>query len=300
MTRPVTGPVTHADASDSVRVAITGGVARLRDAGLSPADATLDADVLARHVLGWDRATLLLRRDEPMPVDAATRFEALVSRRATREPVAHLTGTREFYGRDFHVSPAVLIPRPETELIVDAVLARTRPDAVLRVADVCTGSGILAVTLACERPHLTVVATDISPDALAVARRNAAAHGVDGRITFIEGDLLTGATGPFDLVVANPPYVPTRDAPTLAPDVRDFEPGLALFGGEDGLDVVDRLMAETAARLATDGVFLMEFGAGQQYDVAHHASNAGLDVLQVIDDLQGMPRVVLCRLRAEV
>ncbi len=291
--------MTDAAAADSVRVVIQRGVARLREDGFAPADAIRDTDVLARHVLGWDRATLLLRRDEPMSAGAATRFEALVARRATHEPVAYLTGRREFYGRDFHVSSAVLIPRPETELIVDTVLKRTSPEAALRMADVCTGSGILAATLACERRHAALVATDISPAALAVARRNAEAHGVSSRIHFIEGDLLAPTDGPFDVIVANPPYVPTHDAPSLAPDVREFEPGVALFGGEDGLAVVHRLVTEAAARLAPGGMFLMEFGAGQQYDVAQCATNAGLDVLQVIPDLQHIPRVVLCRLRAD-
>jgi release factor glutamine methyltransferase len=197
------------------------------------------------------------------------------------------------------VSPAVLIPRPETELIVDAVLKNTAPEAAGRVADVCTGSGILAVTLACERRYATFVATDISSDALAVARHNADTHGVSPRIAFVEGDLLGATPGPFDVIVANPPHVPTRDAPGLSPDVRDFEPAVALFGGSDGLDVVARLMEEVAGRLTPHGIFVMEFGAGQQYDVAHHATNAGLEVLQITADLQGIPRVVLCRLRAD-
>lgn len=283
----------------SVRAAVARAVARLRDAGMAPSDATLDADVLVRHVLGWDRATLLLRRDEPLPPAAAAAFEALVARRTTREPVAYLTGTREFYGRDFHVSPAVLIPRPETELIVDAVLARTTPDAARAVADVCTGSGILAVTLACERPRVEVVATDLSAEALAVARRNANAHGVADRIAFVEGDLLLPVPGAFDVIVANPPYVPARDAATLAPDVRVFEPGIALFGGEDGLAVVERLVVQAVARLAPGGIFVMEFGAGQQYDVAHFVTSAGFEILQTASDLQGIPRVVVCRLRAD-
>lgn len=283
----------------SVRAAVASAAARLRDAGLLPSDAALDADVLVRHVLGWDRATLLVRRDELLPSAAAAAFEALVERRTTREPVAYLTGTREFYGRAFHVSPAVLIPRPETELIVDAVLARTTPAAARVVGDVCTGSGILAVTLACERPRVEVVATDLSAEALAVARCNADAHGVGDRIAFVEGDLLLPAPGAFDVIVANPPYVPARDAATLAPDVRTFEPGIALFGGEDGLAIVERLVVQAAARLAPGGIFVMEFGAGQQYDVAHLVTSAGFEILQTANDLQGIPRVVVCRLRAD-
>lgn len=286
-------------AAASVRAEVARAVGRLRDAGLPASDAARDADVLVRHVLGWDRATLLLRRDEPLSPTAAAAFEALVTRRSTREPVAYLTATREFYGRDFHVSPAVLIPRPETELIVDAVLAGTPRDAVRRIADVCTGSGILAVTLACERPRVEVVAADVSAEALAVARRNAAAHRVADRIAFVEGDLLLPAPGPFDIIVANPPYVPARDAATLAPDVRGFEPGLALFGGDDGLAIVRRLVVQAAARLTSAGIFVMEFGAGQQYDVARLITSAGFEILQTADDLQSIPRVVVCRLRAD-
>lgn len=283
----------------SIRQAMADAAARLRDAGLTPTDARIDADVLVRHVLGWDRATLLLRRDEALPSAAGAALDGLVARRAAREPVAYLTGTREFYGRDFHVSPAVLIPRPETELIVDAVLTRTAPDAARRVADVCTGSGVLAVTLACERPRFEIVATDISAEALALARQNASAHGVSDRVTFVEADLLTTVPRPFDIIVANPPYVPERDASTLTPDVRAFEPGVALFGGEDGLAITERLVQQASSCLVTGGLFVMEFGAGQQYDVARHATSAGFDVLEVARDLQGHPRTVVCRLRAD-
>ena len=274
-------------------------VVRLREAGLAASDAALDADVLIRHLLAWDRATLLLHRDEPMPADVGATFSHLIARRVKREPVAYLTGTREFYGRDFAVSPAVLIPRPETELIVDAVLRGSPPSAPWRIADVGTGSGILAVTIACERPRVAVVATDVSMAALQVARRNAQAHGVDNRIAFVAGDLLAPAAGPFDVIVSNPPYVPARDATALAPDVRDFEPAFALFGGEAGLDLVQRLLVDAAARLAPAGTFVMEFGAGQQYDVAHHATRAGFEVLEIAHDLQQIPRAIICRLRAD-
>lgn len=283
----------------TVREELARATARLRAAGATAGDAAVDADVLVRHVLGWDRATLLLRRDEAMAPAVRDTFTALVERRAHHEPVAYLIGTREFYGRAFTVAPAVLIPRPETELIVDDVLQRTAPDAVLRVADVCTGSGILAVTLAAERPGATVLATDISDAALAVARHNALAHAVADRITFVEADLLAPTPGPFDVIVANPPYVARRDASGLAPDVRDFEPALALFGGDEGLEVIGRLVRQAAKRLAPEGMFVMEFGAGQQYDVVHHLKRAGLDVLQILTDLQGIARVVVCRPRAD-
>jgi release factor glutamine methyltransferase len=284
--------------ADSIRARMAAAEAALRAVGLSPDQARVDADVLARHVLGWDRATLLLRRETPMPPDAARVYDQLVARRARREPVAYLTGTREFYGRPFRVSPAVLVPRPETELVVDQVLRRTGSGAPLRVADVGTGSGILAVTIACERPRAHVVAIDISAEALAVARENTRAHEVAARVACVRGDLLESLSGPFDVIVANPPYVPERDAPGLAPDVRDHEPALALFGGDDGLAVIRRLARQAAARLVPAGLFVMEFGAGQGYDVAHHVSDAGFEAVDVLEDLQGIDRVVAGRLRA--
>lgn len=283
---------------DSIRARTAAAEAALRGAGSTPENARIDADVLARHVLGWDRATLLLRRDEPMAHDAADAYAHLIARRVRREPVAYLTGTREFYGRPFRVSPAVLIPRPESELVVEYVLRHTSPDGPIHVADAGTGSGILAVTIACERPLAQIVATDISADALAVARENARAHGVASRVTFATGDLLQPAPGPFDVIVSNPPYVALRDAPGLSRDVRDFEPAVALFGGDDGLALVARLVREAAARLVPAGLFVMEFGAGQGYDVAHLVSDAGFGPLEILEDLQGIERVVAGRLRA--
>ncbi len=282
----------------SIRERMAAAEAALREAGSSPQDARIDADVLARHVLGWDRATLLLRREEPMPPEAAPAYDRLIARRTRREPVAYLTETREFYGRPFRVSPAVLIPRPETELVVDHVLRETSPGVPLRVADVGTGSGILAVTIACERPQAQVIATDISGEALAIARENATTHGVASRVTFVEGDLLQPAPGPFDVIVANPPYVAARDAAGLARDVRDYEPALALFGGDDGLALVRRLVREAAERLVSSGLLVMEFGAGQGYDVAHYVSDAGFEPVELLEDLQGIERVVAGRLRA--
>lgn len=281
----------------TIRARLQAATASLREAGWSDNAAGVDADVLLRHVLGWDRATLLLRREEPLPPDAATTFDALLARRLGREPVAYLTGTREFYGRAFAVSSAVLIPRPETELIVDRVLRDTPTDAAPRIVDACTGSGILAVTLACERPRARIVATDISRPALAVARENARTHGVAGRVTFVAADLLAPLPGPFDLIVANPPYVARRDAPGLSRDVRDYEPDVALFGGDDGLALVRRLLREVATRLAPGGWLAMEFGAGQGYDVAHHATDAGFDRCEILADLQGIERTLVGRLR---
>ena len=199
-----------------------------------------------------------------MPVDAGAHFETLVERRASREPVAFITGRREFWGLDFEVSPDVLIPRPETELIVEAVCDRRRRDDVRTIVDVGTGSGCLAVVLAREFPSATVVATDISDAALAVANRNARRHQVDDRVTFVRGDLLDAVQGPVDVIVSNPPYV--SSAVELSPEIVNFEPPVALYSGLDGLTLVRRLIAEARSRLAPGGLFAVEFGLGQDDD----------------------------------
>lgn len=246
--------------------------------------------------MGWDAATWIVRADDAATDAFADAYARLIDRRARREPVAYITGVREFYGRDFQVSPAVLIPRPETELIIDYVLAALPADQFLRVIDVGTGSGAMAVTLAAERPGWHVEASDISPAAVAMARRNAHAHGVGQSITFLEGDLLLPTMGMFDAIVSNPPYVARRDAPGMVPDVVDHEPHVALFGGPDGLDLPRRLLAQTATRLAPGGVLVMEFGYGQE-DVMREAAQAvGLSVERVLEDLQGIARTLVAKL----
>jgi release factor glutamine methyltransferase len=280
----------------TVREVVDAAVATLERAGHARDRARVDVGVLARHVLGWDRATLLMRDGDPMPADAGSRLDALVARRTAREPVAYLTGTREFYGRPFHVSPAVLIPRPETELLVDAVLRHITPDAVPAIADVCTGSGILAITLAAERPLARLDATDISTDALAVARQNATSLGVSDRVRFHHADLFGALTGPYDVIVANPPYVAARDAAGLSPDVGRYEPAVALFGGDDGLAMMPRLLSDSITRLAAHGLLVMEFGLGQEYDVTRCAAETGFGIEEVLHDLQGIARALVCRL----
>ncbi len=171
----------------------------------------------------------------------------LVARRVTREPLAYIVGHREFWGLDLEVNPAVLIPRPSTELIVEAILELfPLQQAPLNVVDVCTGCGCVAVALAHERPAAAIVATDISEQALAVARRNAVRHGVADRVSFRHGDLLAGIDGTFDAILANPPYVLDRARPALQPEVRDHEPSVALFGGADGMTLLNRLVARSA------------------------------------------------------
>jgi release factor glutamine methyltransferase len=267
--------------------------ARLEAAGLSPADAALDADVLARHALGWDRASLISRGRDAEPHGFDSTFEGLVSRRAHREPIAQILGHREFWGLDFEVTPDVLTPRPETEIIVEEALAFSRDRPVRYVIDVGTGSGCLAVSIAHELLNVTVTAIDLSAAALAVAKRNAARHAVDHRITFRDADLFAGSGPPADLVVCNPPYVPEADAGDLPPEVLRYEPHLALFGGPTGLEFMRRLFAKAPDHLADQGRLVVEFGFGQSESVVRLAETGGWRVIRVRKDLQGIPRTLV-------
>jgi release factor glutamine methyltransferase len=273
---------------------------RFLRAGIPPDQAAIDAEVLARHVLTWDRATYLAHRDEPLAPDVDARLETAFQRRERREPVAYITGTREFWGLEMLVSPAVLIPRPETEAIVDAALGLLNDrNHLWRIADIGTGSGCLAVALAHERPRAQITATDISEAALGVAAANARNHGVDQRIRLMRTSLLEHVIGPFDLIVANPPYVPAGTRDGLQPDVRDYEPAAALFGhGADGLDEVRELLSESPARLTPGGWLLMEFGFGQG-DAVRAAVSAvpDLELVDVLRDLQGYERTLVAGVR---
>lgn len=268
---------------------------RLRAAGIPPDEADLDARVLAERILGWDAAQYLTHANEEEPEGFAEGFEPLVARRVSREPTAYLVGQREFCGLEFHVSPAVLIPRPETELIVEAALASfSRSSGAIDIADVGTGSGCLAVSLARKRPAARVVATDISSEALDIARLNARRLGVASRVELVETDLLDGVERVFDLIVSNPPYVPERDRPQLQPEVRDYEPARALFAGDDGLSVIRRLVDQVPARLKPEGRLIFEFGFGQADDIRLLLSNTrSMVLLDVRRDLQGIPRVAI-------
>jgi release factor glutamine methyltransferase len=268
----------------------------LMEAGIDPDEAAIDAEVLARHALGWDRAQLLTAWRDPVPAALAPAFDPLLQRRLAREPVAYIIGRREFWGRDFAVTPAVLVPRPETEIIVEEALDQARGGAATGIiVDVGTGSGCLAVTLAIEFPRARVVATDISPAALEVARRNAERHGVAARIAFLEADVLEGTGVRADLIVSNPPYVPETEAGSLPPDVARYEPHPALFGGADGLDVIRRLFAAAPARLAEQGRLVVEFGFGQEAAIRALASATGWRVVRIRPDLQGIPRTAVLR-----
>ena len=266
-------------------------------AGFPLDEARRDVSVLLRHALGWSMAEWAAKSRDQAPDGLETTIELLARRRGAHEPVAYITGTREFYGREFGVTRAVLIPRPETELIVDELLrvgpAGSAGSAGPRILDVGTGSGCLAITIALEWPGARVMATDVSAEALEVARRNAQSLGAG--VEFVLASLVPPNTVPFDVIVSNPPYVPLSDRPTLAPDVRDFEPSTGLFGGDDGLEVI-RGLADAASRaLVPGGWLLMEIGIGQSAIVSDIVTKAGLHVDRVVPDLQGIPRVLIAR-----
>jgi release factor glutamine methyltransferase len=268
-------------------------------AALELPTARLDAEIMVAHVLGLDRVHLYMDLDRPLSAAELASVRALVVRRRRREPVAYLTGQREFYRRAFEVSNAVLIPRPDTECLVERALALLPKDATARVLDLCTGSGAIAISLAAERPAIRVDATDLSPEALLVAERNARRHGVSERVTFQQGDLFAALRERhgYDMIVANPPYVRSVDLPTLAPEL-GHEPELALVAGVSGLDVLDRLCAQAPSWLGTDGVLLFEVGQGQASDVlAALRQDATLGDFVAHVDLGGIERVVEARVQ---
>lgn len=260
----------------------------------------LDAELLLAHVLKCERIRLYMDYDKPLSPEERAAFRALVRRRAAYEPVAYILGEREFFSRSFEVNPAVLVPRPETEHLVEEVLgwAEGREQQPLRVLDIGTGSGALAVVLACELPQARVVATDISAEALEVARRNAERHGVAERVELRQGDLWAPARdeppGSFDVIVSNPPYVETSVRASLMADVRDYEPHLALFAGRDGLDVLRGLIPGVPKYLASPGIFACEYGSSQRDAVRGLMESAGgWSAVRDIIDLQKLPRGVV-------
>jgi release factor glutamine methyltransferase len=270
---------------------------RLRGAGIDPDEAALDARLLAQAVLGWSATRFITDSHTIPPPWFADRFEALLARRIAREPLSFIVGSREFWGLTFDVTPAVLIPRPETELVIEAALEVVPDrDASPRVVDLGTGSGCLAVAFATERPHARIVAVDTSAAALAVARRNVTRHGVDRQVMMVRCDLFAGLRGQFDLVISNPPYVADVDRAGLQPEVRDYEPAAALFAGADGLSIIRQLLAAAPGALSAGGHLVIEFGYGQAERVTGLISDtAGLTMTGIRRDLQGTPRVAIAR-----
>ncbi|MCS7080759.1 MAG: peptide chain release factor N(5)-glutamine methyltransferase [Chloracidobacterium sp.] len=260
---------------------------------------------LVRAVLKIDAATLLAHPERTVAAGDAARVQQAFVRRANGEPLQYITETQDFYGRDFYVTPAVLIPRPETELLVEAVINHCRAQAktTLHLLDLGTGSGCLAVTLAAMLPTAQVIAVDISPSALAVAEANARRHGVAERIVFLESDWLSAlpADAPlFDAVVANPPYIAEAELSGLQREVRDYEPHVALIAGPDGTEAYVRLFADLPRHLADGGFFACEVGFGQADKVCALGAGHGWRLQQTLHDLQGIPRTLVFTHAADV
>lgn len=247
---------------------------------------------LARKNLAW----LLAHADEALAPDTVSVLRVLIVRRRAGEPIQHITGETEFYGRSFRVNGDVLIPRPETEHLVEKTLALAADFRHPRIVDVGTGSGAIAVTLASKLPTAEIYATEISAPALAVARENAALNGVADRIHFLEGDLLAAVAGEqFDIVVSNPPYVPEGDRDALSVEVRDYEPAQALFAGSDGLEVYRQLIPTAFGALVCGGFVGLEIGYGQQEPIRALLAGAGFVEVEFTPDLQGIARVAAAR-----
>jgi release factor glutamine methyltransferase len=271
--------------------------ARLAHAGVeSP---RLDAELMLARAMDTTRGAIISAPIE-ISAGAAERFEAMLSRRAAREPLAYILGSKEFYSLEFEVTPSVLIPRPETEFLVAAALEFAAQRPAVRLLDIGTGSGAIAISVAVNAPRAIIVAADIEQDALAIARRNVARHRAKARVELRLADIFEpldggGALGNFDLIVSNPPYVEVSAIDSLAPEVRDFEPPAALFSGADALECYMRIAAGACEHLNRGGAVMVEVGAGQAEAVSTLFREAGLHLTGVINDLAGIARVVTAR-----
>jgi release factor glutamine methyltransferase len=260
--------------------------------------AVRDAELLLMHALKITRSSLLANPQRELSQNEQTRFDAMIAERATSKPIQHIIGTQEFFSLAFEVTPDVLIPRPETEHLVEEVIARLPKDRAIKIADVGTGSGAIAIALAHALPFSQITALDISSAALKVATRNAKTHSVDTRVKFLESDLLNACAGEdFDAIVSNPPYIAEGERMHLEPQVRDFEPSLALFGGNTGYEIYERLIPEAWNSLQPGGLLALEMGFGQSTRLAEMLQ--AWKNVEFINDLQGVPRVALAWKDAE-
>jgi release factor glutamine methyltransferase len=270
---------------------------RLATAGLE--SSRLDAELLFAAAAGVTREAAITGSID-LTLSTLDRFDAMIARREMREPIAYILGYKEFYSLDFEVTPAVLIPRPETEFVVGAALECIAGKDNVRVLDIGTGSGSIAIAIAVNAPSARITAIDISPDTLAVASRNVRRHCVEDRVTLRRADcfgVLDGgaALGKFDAIVSNPPYLDDVEITALEPDVRRYEPQVALSGGVGGLRILRKIANGVSAHLETGGELIMEMGLGHAGDVVGIMTHAGLFVLDVINDFAGHPRVVRAR-----
>jgi release factor glutamine methyltransferase len=292
---------------------LTGARARLVAADFSHIEASIDVDLYACTILGWDRARLLTDLQGASPEGLEPTLSEWITRRARHEPTAYIVGVREFWGLDFAITPSVLVPRPETEFIVEEALLLLRtpsaggtPPAQLpggpsqsgtRIADIGTGSGCVAIAVAVEAPACQIVASDVSEEALGVARANAVRHDVAGRIEFVSTSYLRGVAGTFDLITANPPYVKDGDKPAISRVTR-HEPDVALFGGAEGLRDITGVLDTACEKLAQGGWLVMEFGYGQEASVeALVNARPALRLDHVRADLQGIARTAIVQRR---
>lgn len=267
-------------------------------------DAKVDARALLCHALHLDRAQLIAQDDRILEAREIDAVSALAARRLKREPVSRIRGRKEFWTLTLSVTPAVLTPRPETETVVEAALDAVDRDglkeAKLRILDIGTGSGALLLALLSELPNAVGIGTDVSAPALAVARGNAERNGLAARCTFVECDIAQGVEGPFDLIVSNPPYIPRDEIASLAPEVRDYAPSLALDGGHDGQDGYRAIAGVARDLLAPGGRLIVELGAGQEPAVRALFTNAGLNVTAAREDLAGIPRALTAAASATI
>ncbi len=267
----------------------------LRDSGV--ATPRREAASLLTFILQCEGTFLIAHPEYRLSPADVDRYRAIVERRSRREPYQYLVGKQEFYRLEMEVTPDVLIPRPETEILVEEAIKLIEPLDHPRVCEVGTGSGCISVAILYEVQRATGVATDISPAALAVAARNAERHGVADRLQLVEGDVFAGVEGPFDLIVSNPPYVPNEQIERLQAEVRDHEPFAALSGGDDGLDIISRLVSEAPERLHPGCFMLMEIGFDQTNRVRALFDRTLWEPPSFLPDLQGIPRIVKSRRR---
>jgi release factor glutamine methyltransferase len=294
------------------RTAFKNGIARLRDANVP--SFTLAAELLLLHVVGRDRTWLYAHPEDEISMEQEERFLSLIARRAAGEPTQYLTGKQEFWGLEFEVTPDVLIPRPETEHVIEVALDRlalreiragrkqTLSGYGLQIADIGTGSGCIAVALAKDLPGTKFIATDISPAALSVARRNAERHNFADRIEFVRANVLEGiaAETHFDLIASNPPYIGRREGPTLQREVRDHEPEVALYGGEEGYELYAALVTQSAAHLLPGGIVVLELGHDSLPAVQPLFDTPDWTRVGVTNDLAGIPRVIAAERTAPI
>jgi release factor glutamine methyltransferase len=269
--------------------ALAGLRRRLRDEALARHVNPRDADLLLSDALGKPVSFIFANGEREVDAALEAVIESALARRFAGEPLQYIRGRTEFYGRDFRVDPRVLIPRPETEILVETALALLTENA--RVLDVGTGSGCIAITLAAERTDLAVTGSDRSVGALALASRNA--REVDAQVRFAASDVLSAVAGTFDMIVSNPPYIPRADVDGLQPEVRLHEPPGALSPGPDGTEIIERLFAEARSRLTTEGRLILEIGYGQAEEVREIAERHGWRVERVVPDLAAIPRIVV-------